>query len=120
MSLSSDPEIRGAGSTENLPVDGIFLGGMGQPMPSLNCTVLHLDGPCPGYPHPSIAVPSDSTEAVPEDGDRTMSTKKIRDMPIPCAHPAHNPPAHQVFDVGVYEHVCPACGHRTTFAVNRF
>lgn len=48
-----------------------------------------------------------------------MPTRKIADIPEACRHPEHNPPSHQVFEPGVYEHVCPACGARTVFRVNR-
>lgn len=49
-----------------------------------------------------------------------MGTRKIADLPVwPCSHPGHKPPQHQVFQPGVYEHVCPACGLRTTFTVRR-
>lgn len=34
-----------------------------------------------------------------------------------CLHYAHNPPMHQVFKPGLYEHICPACGHKTIFRV---
>lgn len=37
--------------------------------------------------------------------------KKIADLPHnPCTDPEHNPPAHQVFPPGIYEHKCPGCG----------
>jgi hypothetical protein len=44
-------------------------------------------------------------------------TRKIADAPIPCPHPGHEPPSHMVFPPGTYEHVCPACGHKTIFTV---
>lgn len=47
-------------------------------------------------------------------------TRKIRDLPgphYPCAHPEHNPPGMIVLSPGVYEHVCPSCGHRVEFVV---
>lgn len=54
-----DPDPRGAELSEIQPV--------------VNCAVLHLDGPCPGYPHPetapSITVPPDSTEEPPQEKD---------------------------------------------------
>lgn len=48
-----------------------------------------------------------------------MPTKKIADLPANerCMSPDHNPPAHQVFLDGVYEHVCSRCGWRTVFTV---
>ena len=50
-----------------------------------------------------------------------MPTKKIKDIEEYeiCTHPEHNPPQHQVFPPGVYEHVCPACGEKTTFRVEQ-
>ena len=48
-----------------------------------------------------------------------MPTRKISDLPIPCVDPDHNPPAHMVYDNGVYEHVCRACGKKVIFTVNR-
>lgn len=45
--------------------------------------------------------------------------KKIRDLPIPCSHPEHNPPSMRVFEPGVYEHTCPKCGAKKTFTVPR-
>ncbi len=48
-----------------------------------------------------------------------MPTKKISDLPqSQCNHPEHNPPMHQVFENGIYEHECPACGKKKTFTVN--
>lgn len=35
----------------------------------------------------------------------------------PCFHPEHNPPQHIVLAPGIYEHECPACGHKTIFTV---
>ena len=46
-----------------------------------------------------------------------MPTKKIAELPEVCQHPEHEPPRHQVFTDGVYEHTCPACGHVTVFTV---
>ncbi len=43
--------------------------------------------------------------------------KRIGDVPKPCLHPKHNPPAHIVLKPGVYEHVCPGCGKRTVVNV---
>jgi hypothetical protein len=50
-----------------------------------------------------------------------MPTRRIGDE-IPnkiCFSKDHEPPQHQLFDNGVYEHVCSACGHKTIFTVNR-
>ena len=49
-----------------------------------------------------------------------MPTIKIKDYtkePYPCMSPSHNPPSHQVFTGGEYEHTCPACSHVTKFFV---
>lgn len=47
-------------------------------------------------------------------------TRKIADLPGGhCRHPSHRPPTHQVFENGIYEHVCPGCGHSTIFRVER-
>lgn len=46
--------------------------------------------------------------------------RKIADLPKPpCRHPEHNPPSMIVLEPGVYEHICPACGNRIEFVVNR-
>lgn len=45
-------------------------------------------------------------------------TRKIADLPKVCKHPEHEPPKFKVFEPGIYEHVCPACEHRTVFTVN--
>ena len=55
------------------------------------------------------------------------ATRKIRDLDgepgwpggTPCKNPNHNPPMHQVFSPGVYEHICPGCGARKEFTVRR-
>lgn len=44
-------------------------------------------------------------------------TRKIGSLPNVCSHPGHNPPAFMVFENGVYEHVCPACGAVQHFTV---
>lgn len=36
---------------------------------------------------------------------------------MPCRHPEHNPPMHMVYENGIWEHVCPGCGHRVMFVV---
>ena len=48
-------------------------------------------------------------------------TRKIKEPPgmIPCNHPQHNPPSHMVFEPGLYEHTCPACGATMQFRVDR-
>lgn len=48
-----------------------------------------------------------------------MPTRKIADLPKYCRHPNHNPPSHQVFEDGIWEHICPGCGDVTTFTVSR-
>ncbi len=48
-----------------------------------------------------------------------MPTKRISDLPVPCSHLEHEPPRHRVFEPGVYEHTCPACGARQIFTVER-
>jgi len=35
-----------------------------------------------------------------------------------CRHPEHNPPSMRVFEPGLYEHECPACGHTQVFKVD--
>lgn len=46
-----------------------------------------------------------------------MPTRKIADLPKACTDPEHGPPAHAVLSPGVYEHECPACGHKIRFTV---
>lgn len=50
-----------------------------------------------------------------------MNTKKIRELDAKevCTHPEHNPPMHQVFEEGVWEHTCPQCGKKVQFTVRR-
>jgi len=49
-----------------------------------------------------------------------MPTRKISDdEPRPCTHPEHNPPSMMVFENGLWEHICPACGHRQVFRVSK-
>ena len=49
-----------------------------------------------------------------------MPTRRISDAPpLPCGSPDHEPPKHQVFAPGEYEHRCSACGHTTRFRVDR-
>lgn len=56
-----------------------------------------------------------------------MSFRRIGDLPEKkygsmqkkghCYDPNHNPPAFMVLEDGVYENVCPSCGHITNFSV---
>ena len=46
-----------------------------------------------------------------------MTLEKIKDVPRPCFHPEHNPPAHIVLEPGVWRHTCPCCGKKTEFVV---
>lgn len=47
-----------------------------------------------------------------------MPTRKIADEHDKvCFHPEHNPPSHQVFEPGTYEHECPACHRKQIFRV---
>ena len=50
-----------------------------------------------------------------------MPTSKIKDLkePVICRHPEHDPPNMMVYQPGVYEHVCPACGRKQTFTVRQ-
>jgi hypothetical protein len=34
-----------------------------------------------------------------------------------CYHPEHNPPSMRVYFPGIYEHICPGCGHRFVFTI---
>ena len=34
-----------------------------------------------------------------------------------CTDPRHDPPKHIYLGPGVYEYVCPSCGHRREFTV---
>lgn len=47
-----------------------------------------------------------------------MPTRKIADAPVVCYDPDHLPPMFKVFEPGVYEHTCPACGLKTLFRVD--
>jgi hypothetical protein len=55
-----------------------------------------------------------------------MPTKKITDTQWinnkqrQCRDPDHNPPNHMVYEPGVYEHICPACGQKQTFHIEGF
>ena len=50
-----------------------------------------------------------------------MPTRKIKDFRDDdkkvCRHPEHNPPTMKVFEPGVYEHECPACGNKQIITV---
>ena len=48
-----------------------------------------------------------------------MPTRKVRDLLAEelCLHPDHDPPTHQFFENGVYEHECPCCGRKLRFTV---
>lgn len=52
-----------------------------------------------------------------------MPTRKIDDPEYPdiqkmyCQSPDHQPPTHMVYEPGVYEHVCCACGLKFMFRV---
>jgi hypothetical protein len=43
--------------------------------------------------------------------------RKIADIKPPCLNPEHNPPSMIVLQPGIYQHICPGCGHSTTFTV---
>lgn len=53
-----------------------------------------------------------------------MPTRKIEDFrklwhkPALCNSPDHNVPNMQVFENGVYEHECSACGRKYIFTVS--
>lgn len=55
------------------------------------------------------------TKRLPDPPDRDF--KWVHKSEIPCFHPEHRPPQHQVFRPGRYIHTCPACGHVTYFKV---
>jgi hypothetical protein len=46
-----------------------------------------------------------------------MPTKKIGELPKGCSSPAHDPPMHMHFSLGVYEHECPRCHTKVVFTV---
>lgn len=54
-----------------------------------------------------------------------MPTRKIADLhefkPIlqPCLHPKHEPPRHQVYENGIWQHECPGCHSKQIFTVNK-
>lgn len=49
-----------------------------------------------------------------------MPTRKIADLPKPfgCTSTDHYPPSMMVYEPGIYEHTCSACGFKTTFVVH--
>ena len=52
-----------------------------------------------------------------------MPTRKIsdpkEDRQNVCRSGDHEPPQMMVFEPGLYEHTCPACGKRTVFRVTK-
>ena len=50
-----------------------------------------------------------------------MPTRKIKDLPKRdrCPSPEHNPPTNYVYEDGVWEHICPRCGKKTKFTVEK-
>jgi hypothetical protein len=57
---------------------------------------------------------------------RTPGLRRVGDLPDaapwnegPCYHREHSPPSMIVLPEGMYEHVCPGCGHVTRFTVQR-
>ena len=50
---------------------------------------------------------------------RAGGTRKVADLPRVCASAAHNPPSMMVYEPGIWEHTCPACGARQSFTVTR-
>jgi hypothetical protein len=51
-----------------------------------------------------------------------MPTRKIGELPWPqgpCLDADHDPPKHQQFWPGEYEHTCRQCGRVVRFTVNR-
>lgn len=49
---------------------------------------------------------------------RCALIRKLADLPEPCLSPEHGVPTHMVVAPGIYEHICPSCGHRTVFTVS--
>ncbi len=52
-----------------------------------------------------------------------MPTRKIEEPEIwkskpLCRDRGHEVPSHQVFEPGLYEHVCPSCGEKKVFRVD--
>ncbi len=50
---------------------------------------------------------------------REGGTRKIGDFPKSqiCRHPDHGVPGFRVFQPGIYEHTCPACGNVIRFTI---
>lgn len=57
-----------------------------------------------------------------------MPTRRLPDDPndpwvklrgLPCRDPDHNPPTMMVYEPGLYEHTCRACGQVQRFGVQR-
>ncbi len=52
-----------------------------------------------------------------------MPTRRIDDNFVEeqfvCCSPDHNPPGFQVFEPGLYEHVCSGCGAKYLFRVEK-
>lgn len=44
--------------------------------------------------------------------------RKVADLKPPCRHSEHNPPSMILLSPGIYEHVCPGCGQKSTFTVS--
>jgi hypothetical protein len=51
--------------------------------------------------------------------DRKTGTRKVGDIIRPCVHPEHNPPMHMVYADGLYEHICPGCGKKSRFSIDK-
>lgn len=64
---------------------------------------------------PSIYSPIDLTRD--KYGEKKPGTRKVADLPKICNHPEHGIPMGMVFEDGVWEHVCPGCGHVQHFTV---
>lgn len=47
--------------------------------------------------------------------------RKIGDIPTEtgCTSPRHDPPSLIYLENGIYEYVCPKCGRRIVFTINR-
>ena len=54
------------------------------------------------------------TKKAKQSGTRKIGD--VGDLKI-CFHTEHKPPSHQVFEPGIYEHICPGCGEVTRFHV---
>ena len=58
-------------------------------------------------------------DLIKDGSNKKGGTRKIADLPQEkiCRNKEHNPPMHMVYEPGIYEHVCPACGERQIFIV---